>query len=324
MNAVKSPAGVITQDGPEAVKRITLVGSVVEDLVYQPGDIHLGRGAATGKRTGEFIERVGGAPANINRQLQNSGSRHHRTLIPILGDCRRGAVLSAELAEEFREIRPVYAGAYRRSLITTETTFCNRPVVGLPQLPERVHGPIRNADLLFVGPFAAEDNPLVVHTLRMNPRSVLQLSREQLESPIALDLVNLAQLCAVNAAEFDLLAGTGSDLESRMYSVFQQTGTNLLVSGNEEIHLLLEGKIHRQFCFDPHGGRNTSGAGDVLLATVAEAMLDGLGGSQALYLGALASCRHVAGLPAAGRGRLIRWGETQRALNPGRHVAATA
>jgi sugar/nucleoside kinase (ribokinase family) len=167
-------------------------------------------------------------------------------------------------------------------------------------LPTDAISVIADAKLTLMAPMAKEDHPFVRQVLDAAPRVVLQLSAQQVQdADAASQLAEDAWLTVINDAELHAWTGL-ADPVSGVQSLREHGVSNILVTSKRGVLGFVDSNWVAIPSFQTTMVKNTVAAGDVLVGTLAAALVEGHSWKHAIRLGLAAAALHVEGNAAGG------------------------
>lgn len=293
-------------------KEVAVVGSVTLDHHIEPQE---------SQDAAKVLSRIwwtfGGFAFNVALVIAALRQCQLRPIF-LLGQGFQADVFKEQAGDRFRQARFLECDDPMRSSVLIhgqDKIYTTRPKVSLKSLPEDVVAALTAAAAVLIGPMTPDDRELVTAVLATNPETFLVLSREQLrDRSQALELIAAAGTVVLNQQEAYELT-LRRDPNEAIKSIHERTGSNVIVTGEHEIHARFDGNWYRQACFVPLQVARTGGCGDVLTATLASCIASGETVADALLFAAAAAGRHAEGAPAADLDTVRAW-SNRRDLRP--------
>ncbi|MGE0758714.1 MAG: carbohydrate kinase family protein [Pirellulaceae bacterium] len=300
---------------------IAVVGPVVRDLrvIVLPGQ------PKRGKLLSRFRTEWGGAVRNVSRAIADYGGRP-RPSFQLGCDHASDAAMEA-LGDEFStaQFDRCY-GDLRESVILPDgLTFTSRPSLQRDHIHEPLRALISTTTWTVIAPLAADDFAFVEDGLRVAPRSLLMLSRQQAAAPSrALRLMLAADVTVLNHEEAEVLSGC-SDPHFMVVKLRDLGCQGVVITTPMGAEAYLGGELYSVPALDVGPTRQTSGAEDCCTGVMVTAWAAGLSWRAGLELGQAAAARHVAQLAALRSLEVLRdWAELQPQVTALDHTALPA
>ncbi|MCA9065688.1 MAG: PIG-L family deacetylase [Planctomycetaceae bacterium] len=228
---------------------LVLIGSLCLDVVVRRGEQqHDG----DKHRATAISLRLGGAMHNVAEGISALG-----------GECSAVTSLSAEPAGEivtmlsrrsaYRIIPLACNSEPRLSVICQDDgkiSYTDRPPLNKVDLRQLLFESGTGLESVYIAPATADDNQFILELIAAASTSFLALSQEQLEDPLALQLIRTATHTILNASELRSLMHAETTEESLSELSKEKLGTSIVVcTDSETIYTLLDGRIHKQAVF---------------------------------------------------------------------------
>jgi nucleotide-binding universal stress UspA family protein len=204
-------------------------------------------------------------------------------------------------------------------------TYAIRAAASSHVVPAEVGQVVGEGKVTVIAPMTPSDFPLVAMLVRLAPRSILTLSDDQIEHPVACSaLVSAAGITVLTQTQIEHLTGLSDPIEA-IRQVRERGAGNIVVIGGYGLMCFLDGDWYSRPSYATEVTKQ-EGAQAVFVGTFAAALTQGLSWKQSLEFGAASIALHAAGENAGevdSLRKIVQHSLTQPAMTASGHLGSS-